>query len=66
MMELPEPVGAVCLPDQTRPYLLFIGRLHPIKGIDKLIDALGQSELFRASTYQLLIAGPDTMAISSG
>jgi glycosyltransferase involved in cell wall biosynthesis len=60
MMELPEPIGAVGLPDEARPYLLFIGRLHPIKGIDKLIDALGQSELFRASTYQLLIAGPDT------
>jgi glycosyltransferase involved in cell wall biosynthesis len=60
MMELPEPISAVGLPDKVRPYLLFIGRLHPIKGVDKLIDALDRSKCFRASTYRLIIAGPDT------
>ena len=44
----------------TPPYLLFIGRLHPIKGIDYLLMALSTSDLFRESTYVLKIAGPET------
>jgi glycosyltransferase involved in cell wall biosynthesis len=59
-MELPPLVQ----PDETirltPPYLLFIGRLHPIKGIDNLIRALSASEAFRASDYSLVIAGPQT------
>lgn len=43
-----------------QPYLLFMGRLHPIKAIDRLLDALGASDLFRKSPYTLTIAGPDT------
>ncbi len=54
MMELPEVVERI-----ARPYLLFIGRLHPIKAIDRLLDALGTSTLFRASQYTMTIAGPD-------
>lgn len=53
-MELPEVVNRV-----ARPYLLFIGRLHPIKAIDRLLDALGGSALFRTSPYTLTMAGPD-------
>ncbi|GAB3894493.1 glycosyltransferase [Spirosoma agri] len=39
-------------------YLLFIGRLHPIKAIDQLIEALSESTVFRESDYTLTIAGP--------
>lgn len=59
-MELPPRVQ----PDETirltTPYLLFMGRLHPIKAIDNLIRALGASAVFRVSTCSLVIAGPQT------
>lgn len=42
----------------AQPYLLFMGRLHPIKAIDRLLDALSASDLFRKSPYTLTIAGP--------
>ena len=41
-----------------RPYLLFIGRLHPIKAIDQLLLAVSASSLFRERNYLLRIAGP--------
>lgn len=41
-----------------RPYLLFIGRLHPIKAIDQLVLAVSASRLFRKRNYVLRIAGP--------
>lgn len=43
----------------ARPYLLFVGRLHPIKALNQLLDALAQSDLFRAGPYTLVLAGPD-------
>lgn len=52
-MELSSPVARV-----ARPYLLFMGRLHPIKAIDRLLDALSTSPLFLNSEYSLIIAGP--------
>ncbi|MBD2751376.1 glycosyltransferase family 4 protein [Spirosoma validum] len=56
MMELP----TLMTPSSTsHPYLLFIGRLHPIKAIDRLLDALSTSTVFRKSNYSLRIAGPD-------
>jgi glycosyltransferase involved in cell wall biosynthesis len=55
MMELPPPSVRV-----ARPYLLFMGRLHPIKAIDRLLDALAASALFRESDYSLKIVGPDS------
>lgn len=58
LMELPVTI-APTRPDSTAPrYLLFIGRLHPIKAIDQLIEALSASTLFRNSTINLLIVGP--------
>lgn len=51
-MELPEPLA---LP--TEKYLLYLGRIHPKKAIERLIEALPQSEAFMASAYQLRIAG---------
>jgi glycosyltransferase involved in cell wall biosynthesis len=43
-------------PLRPRPYLLYLGRIHPTKGIDKLLSAwmaLGS----RAKDFQLVIAG---------
>ena len=44
----------------AQPYLLFMGRLHPIKALDRLLLALSTSTLFQQSDYSLLIAGPDS------
>ena len=38
------------------PYVLFIGRLHPTKGIDILIEAFGRADLPR--DWRLVIVGP--------
>lgn len=38
-------------------YLLFIGRIHPIKALDHLIQSLSKSHQFLASSFTLLIAG---------
>lgn len=54
-MQLPALVAATGV---EPPYLLFIGRLHPIKAIDRLLDALAGSAVFRKSDYKLIIAGP--------
>ena len=59
-MELPPLVQPNETTRLTPPYLLFMGRLHPIKGIDNLIHALGASDVFRASDFSLVIAGPQT------
>ena len=43
---------------KDRPFLLFLGRLHPIKGLDLLIPAFG--ELARQfPEWILVLAGPD-------
>jgi glycosyltransferase involved in cell wall biosynthesis len=38
------------------PYVLFIGRLHPTKGLDMLIEAFGRAKL--PGSWRLLIVGP--------
>ena len=54
-MELP----ALLAPElNAPPFLLFMGRIHPIKAIERLITALGASSVFREGVYKLLIAGP--------
>ena len=55
VLHKPTPVNRI-----VRPYLLFMGRLHPIKAIDRLLEALDASRLFRKSDYLLLIVGPDS------
>jgi glycosyltransferase involved in cell wall biosynthesis len=42
---------------QTKKELLFIGRIHPIKAIHKLIEGLSQSEEFLNSGFKLNIVG---------
>lgn len=49
---LPAKVEARC-----EPYFLFIGRIHPIKAIDRLLEALVLSRLFNSSPFILKIAG---------
>src|SRR5690606_14299322 len=36
---------------------LFIGRIHPIKAIDRLIEGFAMSEKFKKSNFELIIAG---------
>lgn len=54
-MELPEKR---CTKSSER-YILFIGRIHPIKAVDNLIRAIGLSKKFTASGFSLWIAGND-------
>ena len=41
----------------TKPYLLFLGRIHPKKGCDLLVDAFGQIAS-KQPELQLVLAGP--------
>ncbi len=45
------------IPQQLKKQLLFIGRIHPIKGIHKLLDALCISEKFMHSDFKLILMG---------
>ena len=42
----------------SRPFILFVGRLHPIKGIDRLIAAYSNARR-RGLDLDLVIVGPD-------
>ena len=59
--------NVICIPNLLRveeveqvekeKILLFMGRIHPIKCIENLIDAVYASVLFKDSGYKLIIAG---------
>lgn len=50
----------VSSPDNSIPYLLFLGRLHHKKGVDILIKAFAAA--FAGREVKLLIVGPDSSA----
>jgi glycosyltransferase involved in cell wall biosynthesis len=52
-MELPEREKR----SDKEKYLLYVGRIMPIKALDNLIMGLAKSELFLKSDYKLLLAG---------
>lgn len=52
--------GDESVPPVDEPYLLFLGRLHPVKGIDLLIEAFSQSIQGSKRKFRLLIAGPES------
>jgi len=49
---------AHCPSVANKPYLLFLGRIHPKKGCDLLVDAFARIAA-QAPDLQLVIAGPD-------
>lgn len=53
----PHPAEAAELQGDTRPVLLFVGRLHPVKGLDVLMDALGRLRAAGPLTFQTVIIG---------
>lgn len=59
-VDLPAPVAAARIDSRTRQ-VLFLGRLHPLKGIDLLLDAWGRVGGARSAgrPWRLVIAGPD-------
>lgn len=53
-MELPPSVPRF---EDGKPYLLYMGRLHPIKALDRLLEALAKSALFNTSDAYMVLAG---------
>lgn len=52
-LELPEKQTV----DSDFSELLYVGRIAPIKALDKLIDGLARSTMFRTSRYKFLLVG---------
>lgn len=44
---------------EEKPYILYLGRLHPIKALDQLLLAIASSNIFQASGFTLRITGED-------
>lgn len=42
----------------SEQYMIFLGRVHPIKALDNLVNALAKSLIFKQSTFKLFIVGP--------
>jgi glycosyltransferase involved in cell wall biosynthesis len=57
--------GNAASPSFDEPYVLFLGRLHPVKGIELLIEAFGRSIKGSQHKFRLLIVGPDSDPVYS-
>ncbi len=61
-----EEPNCMFLPERVTPnaqsgrYLLYLGRLHPIKGLNRLLKAVAKSAIVKKEHWQLRIVGPDT------
>lgn len=53
-MELPPTVPRF---EGAKPYFLYLGRLHPIKALDRLLAGLAKSSCFTASDTYMVFAG---------
>jgi len=53
-MELPKKQDRI---EDRGKYFLYVGRIAPIKALDKLLLGLAQSNAFMSSDYKLLLAG---------
>lgn len=60
MDHLRSNAGAATSPLPDEPYLLFLGRLHPVKGIDLLIEAFAKCITEIKCKFRLLIVGPES------
>jgi len=60
-VELPEIVSTTLRPAERVRQVLYLGRLHPLKGLDLLIEAwqLATSAFIPGQPWRLLITGPD-------
>jgi glycosyltransferase involved in cell wall biosynthesis len=57
--------GDEALPPFDEPYVLSLSRLHPVKGIELLIEAFGRSIQGTGRKFRLLIVGPESDPVYS-
>jgi glycosyltransferase involved in cell wall biosynthesis len=55
LAEVDRAVGSSSMADKE-PYILFVGRLHPKKGVDLLLEAFNRADI--PSGWRLIIVGP--------
>lgn len=60
MDHLRATAGDGSAPPVDEPYLLFLGRLHPVKGIELLIEAFARARRESKRRFRLLIVGPES------
>jgi glycosyltransferase involved in cell wall biosynthesis len=60
MDELLARAGDESSPPVDEPYILFLGRLHPVKGVELLIEAFAGSLGDSPRRFRLLIVGPES------
>lgn len=58
MDQLSREAGDAATPPVDEPYVLSLGRLHPVKGLELLIEAFAQAVRDSPRRFRLVIAGP--------